>query len=291
MKRVCILTVIVTMLGLGLGACTAFSRQLKLESDVDSLSYFYGMARTDGVMNYLVFQAGIDTNHMDAFYAGFRDGIKNYSPKDIAYMEGKRIAQMINNQWIPNLNQDIFLGDSGLSLNRKAMLAGFYHGVRKNDDIQIMHVQSLSNMKMEAVKETYAKTKYAELITAGEKLLADNRKNPNIKTTESGLQYKIITAGTGAIPDEKARVKVHYRGRLVDGTEFDSSYKNDAPMSFYVTAVIRGWTEALQLMPVGSKWELYVPQDLAYGAAGQIPTIPPYSTLIFEIELIAIETN
>ena len=288
MKRVSILTVIVTMLGIGLGSCT-FSRQSGLKTDVDSMSYFVGMGRADGIMNHLMYQAGVDTNYMDAFYKGFRDGAKNYSPKEIAYLEGKRIALMINNQWVENMNYDVFMGDSGQTVNRKLMLAGFYQGVQSRDDTRVFQAQSFGQVKMEQVKDNYRKTKYAEPISAGEKLLADNKNKADIKITESGLQYKIITEGFGPVPDEKARVKVNYRGRLIDGTEFDSSYKNDAPTTFHVNGVIRGWSEALKMMPTGSKWELYIPQDLAYGAQGQMPNVPPYATLIFEVELLEIE--
>jgi len=288
MKRVSILTVIVTMLGIGLGSCT-FSRHSGLKTDVDSLSYFVGMGRADGIMNHLMYQAGVDTNYMDAFYKGFRDGAKNYGPKEMAYLEGKRIALMINNQWVENMNNDIFMGDSGKTINRKLMLAGFFQGVQSRDETRIFQAQSFGQVKMEQVKDLYRKTKYAEPIAAGEKLLADNKNSADIKTTESGLQYKIITEGFGPVPDEKARVKVNYRGRLIDGTEFDSSYKNDAPATFHVNGVIRGWSEALKMMPTGSKWELYIPQDLAYGAQGQMPNIPPYATLIFEVELLEIE--
>ena len=155
--------------------------------------------------------------------------------------------------------------------------------------MRIMNAQSFGQMKLEMVKDTYRKKKYAESIAASDKLLADNRNKPEIKTTSSGLQYKIITEGTGPIPDDKSRVKVHYRGTLVDGTEFDSSLKNETPASFHIYGVIKGWTEALLMMPVGSKWELFIPQDLAYGSMGQLPKIPPYATLIFELELVEIE--
>ena len=289
MKQVSILTVIVTLFGLGFGSCTSFSRKSGLKTDIDSMSYFVGMSRADGIMNHLVYQAGIDTNYMDDFFKGFQDGAKHYSPREVAYLEGKRIAHMINNQWVNSLNFDVFMGDSGQTINRKLMLAGFYQGVKSRDETRIFQAQSFGQVKLEQIKDNYRKTKYAESIAAGEKLLADNKSRADIKTTESGLQYKIITEGFGPIPDDKVRVKVNYRGKLIDGTEFDSSYKNDAPSTFHVNGVIRGWSEALKMMPVGSKWELYIPQDLAYGAQGQMPSIPPYATLIFEVELVEIE--
>lgn len=123
---------------------------------------------------------------------------------------------------------------------------------------------------------------------AGEAFLAKNKSEPGVQTLPDGLQYIIITNGTGATPLASDKVKVNYRGTLLDGTEFDSSYKRGQPAEFAVGGVIHGWTEALQKMPVGSKWKLFIPSDLAYGERGNAG-IPPNSTLIFEVELLAIQ--
>ena len=123
---------------------------------------------------------------------------------------------------------------------------------------------------------------------SGAKFLADNKAKEGVITLASGLQYKIIKEGTGAKPAKTDNVKCHYEGKLVDGKVFDSSIKKGAPAEFPVNGVILGWQEALQLMPVGSKWELYIPYNLAYGERGRPGSIPPYSTLIFEIELLEI---
>ncbi|MGV8038546.1 MAG: FKBP-type peptidyl-prolyl cis-trans isomerase [Thermoanaerobaculaceae bacterium] len=122
----------------------------------------------------------------------------------------------------------------------------------------------------------------------GAAFLAENGKKPGVTTLSSGLQYKVITAGTGPKPTADDSVKCHYRGTLIDGKEFDSSYSRNQPAVFPVRGVIAGWTEALQLMPVGSKWQLVVPFELGYGAGGN-RGIPPYSTLVFEVELLGIE--
>lgn len=121
---------------------------------------------------------------------------------------------------------------------------------------------------------------------AGAEFLAENAKKSGVVTTASGLQYKVITEGKGPKPTSSDRVSVHYRGTLIDGTEFDSSYSRNQPTQFGVTQVIKGWTEALMLMPEGSKWELYIPGDLAYGPRGAGAAIGPNSTLIFEVELL-----
>ena len=130
--------------------------------------------------------------------------------------------------------------------------------------------------------------KVAQLMAEGKAFLAENGKKEGVITTASGLQYKVLKQGDGQVPQESDKVKVHYEGRLIDGTVFDSSIQRGEPATFLPTQVIKGWTEALTMMPVGSKWQLYIPQELGYGprSAGQIP---PYSTLIFDVELIEIE--
>ena len=127
-------------------------------------------------------------------------------------------------------------------------------------------------------------------IKVGEAWLAENGKKQGVTTTASGLQYEVMQMGTGPKPTAADQVKVNYRGTLIDGTEFDSSYKRGEPAEFGVGGVIPGWTEALQLMPKGSRWKLYVPQNLAYGAQSPGASIPAYSALIFEVELLDITT-
>jgi FKBP-type peptidyl-prolyl cis-trans isomerase FklB len=124
---------------------------------------------------------------------------------------------------------------------------------------------------------------------SGEKFLEENKKKEGIVTLPSGLQYQIMKAGDGPKPASSDKVKTHYHGTLIDGTVFDSSVQRGEPITFPVTGVIPGWIEALQLMPVGSKWKLFIPQALAYGARGSGPTIKPYSALVFEVELLGIE--
>lgn len=122
----------------------------------------------------------------------------------------------------------------------------------------------------------------------GDAFLAANKSKEGVTVLPSGLQYKVITTGAGKKPKTSDAVRTHYRGTLINGTEFDSSYKRGEPVSFQVNQVIAGWTEALQLMPIGSKWQLFIPSNLAYGERGQDP-IPPNSTLIFDIELLGVE--
>lgn len=129
---------------------------------------------------------------------------------------------------------------------------------------------------------------HKSLAAEGETFLAENAKRDGVVVTASGLQYEVITQGSGAVPTNTSRVKTHYHGTLIDGTVFDSSVKRGQPIDFPVNGVIAGWTEALQLMPVGSKWRLYIPYQLAYGERGAGASIKPFSALIFDVELIDI---
>jgi FKBP-type peptidyl-prolyl cis-trans isomerase len=135
--------------------------------------------------------------------------------------------------------------------------------------------------------------KYQELIVKNseesKKFLSENAKQEGVKTTETGLQYKILKEGDGLSPKPEDFVSVHYRGTFTDGTEFDSSYAKGEPQRFQTDAVIKGWTEALQMMKVGSQWEIFVPPDLAYGRNGMGQKIPPNTVLVFQIELLAVE--
>ena len=147
---------------------------------------------------------------------------------------------------------------------------------------EVMEIFQKDMMAKQSAKADVAKK-------AGTDFLEANKKKDGVKTTSSGLQYKVIKEGTGPKPKETDTVKVNYRGTLPDGTEFDSSYKRNEPATFPLNGVIRAWTEGVQLMSVGSKYELYVPSELGYGAQGAGGSIPPNSTLIFEVELISIE--
>jgi len=143
---------------------------------------------------------------------------------------------------------------------------------------QEMQMKQMAEMAAEAAKNEKLAQEYLE----------NNSKQDGVVTLESGLQYKIIKAGTGASPKAESKVQVHYRGTLLDGTEFDSSYKRGEPASFPVNGVIPGWTEALQLMKEGAKWQLVIPASLAYAERGAPPMIPPNATLIFDVELLKI---
>ena len=276
-----------------LTSCTAQAPKANLSTDIDSLSYAIGMARTEGLDQFLM-QQGIDSTQMAEFIKGFNEGAAKIDKKDVAYMTGLQVGQMVSKQWVEGFNQQIFGNDSTQSLSRENLLAGFIAGVVGKGQMDKMFAQGYMQSQMEVVREKALKKQYADVIAEGEKFLAENKAKEGVVTTGSGLQYKILTKGTGEIPADTSYVQVNYKGTLIDGTEFDSSYKRkdkdgkSQPATFRANQVIKGWTEALTMMPVGSKWELYIPYDLAYGSRATGADIKPFSTLIFEVELVGI---
>ena len=287
MKKVSIFMAIAA--AASLASCTAQAPKANLKSDIDSLSYSIGMAQTQGLKGYLTGRLDVDTAYMADFIKGLNEGANKTSKKDIAYMAGLQIGQMVSKQWVEGFNQQIFGGDSTQTISRENLLAGFVAGVVGKGIMTKEEAQTFMQTQMDAVKAKAMEKKYADNKAAGEKFLAENKTKEGVVTTPSGLQYKIITKGTGEIPADSSKVKVNYKGTLIDGTEFDSSYKRKEPATFRANQVIKGWTEALTMMPVGSKWELYIPQELAYGARETGGPIKPFSTLIFEVELVGIE--
>jgi FKBP-type peptidyl-prolyl cis-trans isomerase len=185
------------------------------------------------------------------------------------------------------------LKQQGIELDIKALnrgIADAYMGstLALNDEERLEAKTSFQTELRESLIKK--QTEVAETnLAAGKAFLAENAKQPGVITTESGLQYKVLTSGDGKQPTAEDTVTTHYRGTLIDGREFDSSYKRNTPASFPVKGVIKGWTEALQLMHVGDKWQLFVPSDLAYGESKRSELIEPNSTLIFEIELLGVK--
>ena len=289
MKKVSIFMAIAA--AASLASCTAQAPKANLKSDIDSLSYSIGMAQTQGLKGYLTGRLDVDTAYMADFIKGLNEGANKTSKKDIAYMAGLQIGQQISNQMMKGINQELFAGDSTKTIGKDNFMAGFIAGTLEKGGVMTMEAaQEYTRTAMETIKAKAMEEKYADNKAAGEKFLAENKTKEGVKTTESGLQYKVITEGKGEIPADTCKVKVNYKGTLIDGTEFDSSYKRNEPATFRANQVIKGWTEALTMMPVGSKWELYIPQELAYGSreSGQIK---PFSTLIFEVELVGIEKD
>lgn len=259
---------------------------VSLNTSADSLSYAAGMVRTEGLMEYLKQQFGVDAANMADFICGYEDAVKqNTDDKLKAYAAGEQIAIMVNSRMIPFL-RDEFKGRND-SIDSRLFHKGFIAALSK--DNSVMADSTAKSHFDKEVKENLERMNAANR-KAGEDFLAENKTKEGVVTTPSGLQYKVIAQGNGKVPAETDEVTVKYEGRLIDGTVFDSSYKrNPQTSSFRANQVIKGWTEALTKMPVGSKWELYIPYNLGYGERQAGNHIRPYSTLIFTVELISIK--
>ncbi len=257
-------------------------------TQIDSLSYAMGVLQSEGLKEYAIQRLGVDSAYLKDFTKGIYEGACEASKKKVAFYAGVQIGQQVSNQIITGMNQELFAGDNTQSISLEKFLAGFI-GNLNNEKLQISKAQAqeITQRLMQELKTKNLEKKYGANRKAGEEFLKQNATKNSVTVLPSGLQYRIITEGTGAKPTATDRVKVNYRGTLIDGTEFDSSYKRNQPATFGVGQVIKGWTEALQLMPAGSKWEIYIPQELAYGER-ESGKIPPFSALIFEVELLEI---
>jgi FKBP-type peptidyl-prolyl cis-trans isomerase FklB len=266
------------------------SPKANLKNDIDTVSYTIGMSQTQGLKEYLVNQLGVDTTYMDAFIKGLNEGAKaGDDKKTAAYYAGIQIGQQISNQMIKGLNRELFGEDSTKTVSMKNFLAGFIAGTTgKNQLMTIEQANEIAQAKLQAIKAREAEKQYGGNKAAGEKFLAENAKKEGVKVLPSGVQYKVIKEGSGEIPADSSMVVVNYEGKTIDGKVFDSSYDRKEPVTFPANRVIKGWTEALVHMPVGSIWEVYIPQELAYGerSTGQLK---PFSALIFKIELVSIK--
>lgn len=251
---------------------------------VDTFSYLLGMANSNGLKAYLSQRMGIDTAYVEDFLKGFQQKeLTEADKREKARLAGMEIREQVETQVWSNANRQI--DDSVDVLNHEQFIKGFQNGIFPVDTTFSMDsAQSLVQKQMAYYHKVKMEKKYGANRVAGEQFLKLNAKQDSVQTTASGLQYKVITMGTGEKPQKTDRVKVDYEGRLIDGTVFDSSYKRGKPATFPVGQVIAGWTEALCMMPVGSKWEVYVPQELGYGDREQ-QKIPPFSCLVFTVEL------
>lgn len=220
-----------------------------------------------------------------ALVAGCKEDAKKKEPAKLDTLEQK-VSYLIGQSIGKNIQQMDVAIDNDILLSAIAdVKAGTPSRISEEDSAKIQQeFQELMKKKAEEKQKKLSETNTAE----GVKFLAENKAKEGVQTTASGLQYKIITAGTGVKPKATDSVKVHYSGKLLNGEVFDSSIARGEPVEFPVNGVIPGWVEALQLMPQGSKWEVYIPADLAYGATGN-QKIPPASTLIFEVELLEVK--
>ncbi len=258
------------------GKCPSKVKTVELKNFTDSINYAFGMLNGDQMRMYLLANDTDGIAQKD-FIENINKAMKVSARNPQLVMMGKQIGSAIREQEPTGL-----LGMENVATNFELIKQGFVNGMYDYD------TQFDSRTAGEYIENTMTQIKYGEAIAAGKKFLEENKLKEGVVTTESGLQYEVIKMGKGAKPTATDKVKVHYHGTLTDGTVFDSSVDRGEPITFALNQVIPGWTEGVQLMPVGSKFRFYVPQELGYGAR-QAGSIPPYSTLIFEVELLGIE--
>ena len=272
-------------------SCDNGTPKANLKSDVDTLSYAIGMAQTQGLKDYLVGRLGVDTAYMDDFIKGLNEGANaGDDKKKAAYFAGIQIGQQISNQMLKGINHELYGDDSTKTISLKNFMAGFVSGTTGKGGL--MTVDSASNLAQEMMRTIKSKNMEKEFgpnKKAGEDFLAANAKKEGVKVLPSGVQYKVIKEGNGALPTDTSIVKVNYEGKTIEGKVFDSSYERKQPAEFRINQVIKGWTDALVHMPAGSVWEVYIPQELAYGERQQGADIKPFSMLIFKIELLEVD--
>ena len=264
------------------------AQPVQLLTSSDSVSYAGGMAITNGLLPYLK-QQGVDTAYMADFIQGFKEMIKSGDdPKKAAYVMGMDIAKQLSSTILPNITREFT--DTPDSIVSEKLLQGFSAALESDSTLFTQKdAEAYFKARQEFNREAKQEKLYGPNREAGRKFLAENAKKDSVITLPSGLQYKVLVAGNGEVPTANDKVLVNYEGRLIDGTVFDASARHgDQPAEFTPNQVIKGWTEALTMMPVGSKWQLYIPYELAYGEreAGQIQ---PFSTLIFDVELVGID--
>ena len=290
MKKLNIFLVVAVIAASVLSSCNSNSTKLpSLKNQIDSLNYAFGLANGNGIKQYYLAADSANADSLNAkiesLLRGMDEGMKGDVSENPELAElGTNICNALKEQKTAGL-----MGDSSLTVDIKLIKQGLVNGM-KGSNIQMTaeEAQTYLNATMQKLQEKRMQEQNGPNKAAGEVFLKENAKKAGVVTTASGLQYEVIKKGTGALPTDTSRVKVHYHGTLIDGTVFDSSVDRGEPAVFGVNQVIKGWTEALKLMPVGSKYKLYIPQELAYGSQS-MGNIKPFSALIFEVELIGIE--
>lgn len=284
MKKIAFLAAVAAV---ALYSCGGSDVKPEFKDEVDSLAYELGVAQSEGLKQYMSMQLGVDSTQIDEFIKGMKEGTLNESdPKKDAFYKGIEVGKQIQ-QMNKGLTNQVYGDDSTKSVKVGNLLAGIIAGLKGTANETAEVAGQKFEALLEPIRTKNLEKEFGDNKKAGEKYLADNAKKEGVVTLPSGVQYKILTKGTGALPTDSSVVKVNYEGKLIDGTKFDSSYDRNQPLEVNMATprVIPGWVEVLKLMPAGSVWEVTIPQEQAYGTQNQ-GQIKPFSTLIFKMEVL-----
>ena len=289
MKKISIIAAVV--LAAIMTSCGNGTPKANMKSDVDSLCYAIGMAQSQGLKDYLVMRMGVDTTYLNEFIKGLNDGANaGDDKKKQAYYAGLQIGQQVSTQMIEGLQHEIYGEDSTQHVSQSNFMAGFVAGTLEDTTYMTMDAANeYAQANMRVIKARQMQAQYGDNKKAGEEFMAEVAKKEGIKQIEeSGVYYEVLTEGAGQIPADTSLVQVKYEGTLIDGTVFDGNMDQEKPMTFRCNQVIPGWTMALTHMPAGSKWKVYIPQEMAYGEREAGDKIKPFSTLVFVIDLVSV---
>ena len=277
---------------LALASCKKSTPTASLKTDVDTISYELGMVNSGGLKMYLSERLGVDTTYMDEFYKGMLEAAQaGENKKKAAYFAGIQIGQQLGGQMYKGMNYQLFGDDSTQTISMRNMLSGFIDATEGKAKMDMEKVRNEIQNRINTFRDKNLSKIYADNKAEGEKFLAENKKKEGVAELPGGVQYKVIKTGEGPVPADSSRVEVSYEGRTIKGQIFDSSYKNNngKPIEVNVKDMIPGWIDALTHMPVGSVWEIYIPQEKAYGNREAGELIKPFSTLVFKLELVSIK--
>ena len=290
MKKLVNVSLLSLLMSVAFFSCTAQVPKADLKTDVDSLSYAMGVLFASQV-EQIFMQLNLDQENKADFIRGFKTGfaVDAKDKKAFAAGIGESIGLSISTQNVPQFNDYLFGGDSTQTISRENFLSG-YLGSVISDSTTLMtrdEAQMYQQTAAESIRRAATDRRYADVKKENEEWLENNKSEEGVIVLPNGLQYKVLTEGKGPKPEATDVVKVYYTGTNIKGEKFDATEVGD-PRQFPLNGVIRGWTEGIQLMPVGSKYIFYIPADLAYGEQERSAEIKPYSTLIFEVELLEI---
>jgi len=284
MKKIAFLAAVAAV---ALYSCGGSEVKPEFKDEVDSLAYELGVAQSEGLKQYMTMQLGVDSTQIDEFIKGMKEGSLNEAdPKKDAFYKGIEVGKQIQ-QMNKGLTNQVYGDDSTKSVKVSNLLAGIIAGLKGTANETAEAAGQKFEALLEPIRTKNLEKEFGDNKKAGEKYLEENKKKEGVVTLPSGVQYKVLTKGTGALPTDSSVVKVNYEGKLIDGTKFDSSYDRNQPLEVNMATprVIPGWVEVLKLMPAGSVWEVTIPQEQAYGSQNQ-GQIKPFSTLIFKMEVL-----